>query len=445
MSKRNRNQIWHNRPTAHISCLYPEILALIFGYLDVKDKGSVAQVCSSWRDACYHKSVWKGVEAKIHLRICDNCPLNYYQTMAVVNESSTSSRPLFDSLVTRGIKKIQLLSIRRSVKEVITGVKNLESLNLIGCYNLTDHWLSNSLTRPVHSLVYLNLSMCKPITDMSLAKIADYLTNLETLDLSGCSNITNPGLLMLSLQLKRLKYLNLRSCRHISDSGIGHIAGTTLETVDTNAGLLSLEFLGLQDCQKISDDALRHIATNLNSLKSINLSFCSSITDFGLKHLSSMSNLREINLRSCDNISDTGLAHLSEGTAKQLQVLDVSFSSDKIGDQGLVHISQKLVHLKSLSLNACSGVTDEGLIKISRSLYGLKVLNLGQCNKITDKGLFAVGQHLVNLTNIDLYGCSLITTVGLEKIMQLPHLNLNLELWQKHQINNQTNNQLNEC
>jgi F-box/leucine-rich repeat protein 14 len=431
MSKRNRNNtavIWHNRPTAHISCLYPEILALIFGYLDVRDKGRVAQVCSSWRDSCYHKSVWKGVEAKIHLRNCDHCP----------NDSISCNlhNALFNSLVRRGIKKIQLLSIRRSVREVINGVPNLESLNLIGCYNLTDCWLTNALTRNVDSLLELNLSMCKPISDISLEKISEHLKFLELLDLSGCSNITNYGLLLLSRGLKRLKYLNLRSCRHISDTGIGHISGTTPETIGTN-GLETLEFLGLQDCQKISDDALRHICCKLNQLKCINLSFCSSITDFGLKHLSMMSNLREINLRSCDNITDTGLAHLSDGTAKHLQVLDVSFSSDKIGDQGLIHISQKLVHLKSLSLNACSGVTDEGLIKISRTLNGLRILNLGQCNKITDKGLCAIGQHLVNLTNIDLYGCSRVTTVGLEKIMQLPNLELNLGLWQKQQINNQ--------
>ncbi len=103
MSKRNRNNtaiIWHNRPTAHISCLYPEILALIFGYLDVRDKGRVAQVCSSWRDSCYHKSVWKGVEAKIHLRNCDHCP----------NDSISCNlhNALFNSLVRRGIKKIQV-------------------------------------------------------------------------------------------------------------------------------------------------------------------------------------------------------------------------------------------------------------------------------------------------------------------------------------------------
>lgn len=103
MSKRHRNQqIWHNRPTAHISCLYPEILAMIFGYLDVKDKGSAAQVCCSWRDACYRKSVWKGVEAKIHLKHCDLCP-----TADSLN--CTSHNPVFYSLIRRGIKRIQVI------------------------------------------------------------------------------------------------------------------------------------------------------------------------------------------------------------------------------------------------------------------------------------------------------------------------------------------------
>lgn len=88
--QKNRAVIWHNRPTAHISCLYPEILAMIFGYLDVKDKGRVAQVCSSWREACYRKSVWKGVEAKIH--IITFCPEDN----------------LYKSLVRRGIKQVQV-------------------------------------------------------------------------------------------------------------------------------------------------------------------------------------------------------------------------------------------------------------------------------------------------------------------------------------------------
>lgn len=103
----------------HISCLFPELLAMIFGYLDVRDKGRAAQVCTAWRDAAYHKSVWRGVEAKLHLR--------------------RANPSLFPSLQARGIRRVQILSLRRSLSYVIQGMANIESLNLSGCYNLTDN------------------------------------------------------------------------------------------------------------------------------------------------------------------------------------------------------------------------------------------------------------------------------------------------------------------
>ncbi|KAG5886191.1 hypothetical protein JTB14_026545 [Gonioctena quinquepunctata] len=333
----------------HISCLYPEILAIIFSQLDVRDKGRVAQVCTTWRDAAYHKSVWRGVEAKLHLR--------------------RANPSLFASLVRRGIKRVQVLSLRRSLRDVIQGIPNLESLNLSGCYNVADVGISHAFVCDSPSLTELNLSLCKQVTDNSLSRIAQYLKNLEVLELGGCCNVTNTGLVLIAWGLKKLRRLNLRSCWHVSDQGICHLA----------LGNQSLEYLGLQDCQRLSDEALKH-ATGLTSLKSINLSFCISITDSGLKHLAKMTNLRELNLRSCDNISDIGMAYLAEGGSR-ISSLDVSFC-DKIGDQALVHISQGLFNLKSLSLSACQ-ISDEGLAKIANTLHDLETLNIGQCSKVT--------------------------------------------------------------
>ncbi|KAH7948545.1 F-box/LRR-repeat protein 14 [Rhipicephalus sanguineus] len=395
----------------HISRLYPEILALIFSYLDVRDKGRVSQVCSAWREAAYHKSVWRGVEAKLHLR--------------------RPNPSLFPSLVRRGIRRVQVLSLKRSLRDVIQGVPNLESLNMIGCFNLTDAWLNHAFVQDMHSLSELNLSMCKQITDNSLGRIAQHLKGLERLDLGGCTDVTNTGLLLIAWGLHNLRSLNLRSCRGVSDPGIGHLAGMS----PTNAiGTLRLESLCLQDCQKLTDDALRYISNGLHDLRSLNLSFCASVTDAGLKHAARMARLRELNLRSCDNISDLGLAYLAEGGSR-ISTLDVSFC-DKVGDQGLLHASQGLFQLRSLSLNACP-VSDDGIGRVARSLGDLQTLHLGQCGRVTDKGLSLIADHLKQLRCIDLYGCTKITTVGLEKLMQLPNLGvLNLGLWQ-HQLHQQ--------
>ena len=90
--KRGRKSpvLWNpNRPTTHVSCLYPELLSMIFQYLDVAEKGRVAQVCTSWREAAYLRSVWRGVQAKLHLK-------------------KSSNSDVFKSLVRRGITKIQV-------------------------------------------------------------------------------------------------------------------------------------------------------------------------------------------------------------------------------------------------------------------------------------------------------------------------------------------------
>jgi len=73
----------------NISCLFTEILVLIFCYLDVRSKGRAAQVCISWRNAAYERRVWRGVEAKLHMR--------------------SSSPQLFASLVRRGISRVQVM------------------------------------------------------------------------------------------------------------------------------------------------------------------------------------------------------------------------------------------------------------------------------------------------------------------------------------------------
>lgn len=387
-----------------ISSLYPELLALIFSYLEVRDKGRAAQVCVTWRDASYNKSVWRGTEAKLHLR--RYCPT------------------LFHSLVRRGIRKVQVLSLRKSVREVIHGMPNIESLNLSGCYNINDNALSHAFFADIPTLTKLDLSVCKQMTDNSLGKIVTHLKNLEYLELGGCSNITNAGLLLVAWGLKNLKSLNLRSCWYISDQGIAYIAGMHKESAEGN---LMLEYLGLQDCQKLTDDSLKHISQGLPNLQRINLSFCISISDSGLKYLAKMNSLRELNLRACDNISDIGIGYLAEGGSR-VSTLDVSFCV-KLSDQALMHLSQGLFNLRALSMSACQ-ISDEGVCRLAKTLHELETLNIGQCHRVTDRGLMTIAESLTHLRSIDLYGCTRITPAGIERIMKLPELDiLNLRLW----------------
>ncbi|GBP94593.1 hypothetical protein EVAR_9478_1 [Eumeta japonica] len=382
----------------HVSRLYPELLALIFERLPVRDRGRAAQVCRAWRDAADRRSVWRGVEAALHLR--------------------RAAPALFASLARRGVRRLQVLSLRRGLRDAVAALPGLESLSLSGCYSVTDAALASAFATESPALRRLDLSLCKQVTDSSLGRIAQSLKNLEELELGGCSNITDTGLLLIAWGLRKLRRLDLRSCWHVTDAGLAHLCGGAGEA----RGTPELEHLGLQDCQRLTDEALRHAAAGLPRLRSVNLSFCVAVSDAGLRHLARLPQLEDVNLRACDGVSDAGVAQLAE--AGRLRALDVSFC-DKVGDEALCG---GLGALRSLSLSACR-VTDEGLERVAR-LRQLETLNIGQCSRVTDRGLRALGDALLQLRAIDLYGCTGITTHGLEYIVRLPHLKvLNLGLW----------------
>lgn len=396
--KRERNR-------TSINSLFPEILTIIFRYLDLRDKGRVSQVCQKWRVAAYAKCVWRSVEARLHFR--------------------PSTQQLFPSLVARGIRKIQVLSLKDDLKHLVHNMNNIECLNLKGCYNVTDGCISEAFVTTMSTLTVLNVSLCKQVTDVSVEIISRFISNLEVLDLGGCCNITNDALRFCAEGLMCLKNLNIRSCRHVSDLGIAHISGLT----ESVAGNTDLNNLSLQDCQKITDVALSNIARGLQKLEVLNLSFCCGVRDIGLAHLASLKCLKKINLRSCDNIGDEGVSTLAYGCSF-LTSLDVSFC-DRISDDSLIHIAHSLYNLKHLELGSCC-ITDEGLHAIARNLQDIRVLNLGQCINVTDIGLSYIAENLRNVTSIDLYGCTKVTKTGLNQIVQMPELCvLNLGLWQR--------------
>ncbi len=336
-----------------------------------------------------------------------------------------SNPTLYPSLVRRGIKKIQVLSLRRSLRELLNGIPNLEALNLSGCYNLTDSALDSAFCREMPSLKVLNLSLCKDVSDNSIGKIASRCRNLQSLDLAGCSRVSNNGLFYISLNMKKIQHLNLRSCRMISDQGMSHLAG---KNNNITKGLQVLEELGLQDCQKITDEGLKHICDGLRSINKINLSFCVSVTDTGLKSLGKMQNLKELNLRSCDNISDIGIGFLAEEGGKQLTHLDTSFCAN-VTDTAAKYIANGIPELRSLAMANCS-VSDEGLLNICKSLKKLETLNIGQCKQVTDKSLEVLAQELRNLKQIDLYGCAKVSEIALQKVRRMPNIaDLNLQLY----------------
>ncbi|KAG7281889.1 hypothetical protein CRUP_031138 [Coryphaenoides rupestris] len=232
----------------HISCLFPEILAIIFSYLEVKDKGRVAQVCAAWRDASYHKSVWRGVEAKAASPQGQPVPVPQPPDPGHQEgpEQAPSAKPQLlrgylgrghdpslqhdhlcslnlrscDNISDTGVMHLAMGSLKlsgldvsfcdkigdQSLAYIAQGLYQLKSLSLCSCH-ISDDGI-NRMVRQMHELRTLNIGQCVRITDKGLELIADHLTQLTGIDLYGCTKITKRGLERIT-QLPCLKVLNL--------------------------------------------------------------------------------------------------------------------------------------------------------------------------------------------------------------------------------------------
>ncbi|EAT39978.1 AAEL008262-PA, partial [Aedes aegypti] len=314
----------------HIGHLYPEILAIIFEKLSVKDRGRAAQTCTVWRDVAYSKSCWRGVEASLHLR--------------------RPSPSLFTSLVKRGIKKVQIL----------------------GCYNITDISLGYVFSTDLLNLRTLDLSLCKQVTDSSLGRIAQHLKNVEILELGGCSNITNTAGLSKETAdgTPALEYLGLQDCQRLSDEALRHIA----------QGLTSLKSINLSFCVSVTDSGLKHLA-KMTKLEELNLRACDNISDIGMAYLTEGgSAIISLDVSFCDKIADQALTHISQGL---FHLKSLSLSACQITDEGLAKIAKSLHDLETLNIGQCARVTDKGLEYLADELNNLRAIDLYGCTRLT--------------------------------------------------------------
>jgi hypothetical protein len=177
-------------------------------------------------------------------------------------------------------------------------VPNLQiySLNLSGCWNLTDAWLEKFVTR-CPKMTALDLTNCGRVTDEGLKKVAARCPHLLSLDLSGCDQVTVKGLEKIATGCRNLTSIYL-SGENVTDTELGAIAICC-------ANLTSLNISG---CKNVTDAGLEAIAGRCPDLTSLNLSECWSLTDKGLEMISAgCIHLITLDISYCDDVTIAGL------------------------------------------------------------------------------------------------------------------------------------------
>mmetsp|Transcript_29205 Transcript_29205/g.32432 ORF Transcript_29205/g.32432 Transcript_29205/m.32432 type:complete len:316 (-) Transcript_29205:44-991(-) len=212
----------------------PELMAKIFGNLEVQTILEIQYICKNWYLLCW----------------ADSSILDFRKT------------------------KLRLKP--RALTSVIHRCARIShSLNLKNCWNCTDALIH---TIPTGSLRILNLSACLDITNTALLHIAK-MKSLRVLVLTHCMRISDPGIW--AIRNMQLTDLHLNVCNNLSTcKGLSQM--TTLTTLNlsrvrcTTTQNALVEAMSLTKLQRVdmsvmtSDNTFKEVALDLTVFKDLN-------------------------------------------------------------------------------------------------------------------------------------------------------------------------------
>lgn len=263
------------------------------------------------------------------------------------------------------IEYIELINLCNTCKKILESKKYV-NYKLNKYYSLMyykDEKFRTTILKKIFNprkQLYVNLSMCDDVVDVSV------LGNVHYLDLSDCKNISDD-----ISALGNVNYLNLRYCNNIKDvSPLENVYNLNLNfciNIMNINKLANVHTLDFSNCTHLTNEDIK-IFGNVYSL---NLSFCTQITE-----VISLEKVHTLTLRGCYNIID-------------------------VSSLGKVH---------TLNLQDCYNIIDV------RSLGGCHTLDLTNCYSITNV------ESLGKVTNLILINC--IKVKNLDAVKNVPNLKL---------------------
>ncbi|PGH08388.1 hypothetical protein GX51_01214 [Blastomyces parvus] len=362
-SPKPRFEFWAEMPE--------EIKMAILQYLPAKDLFRCSRVSREWNKMCFDGQLWARLDAT-----------TYYTDIPseALVKVITAAGPFLRDLNLRGC--IQLEDAWLSHGELISDT----------CHNLVNICIRDSrinrttlhlLIRKNPKLVHVDVSGLSIVSNASMKTISQNCPKLELLDISWCkgvdarglrrivaccpnlrdlranelSGFDNRQLLVQLFEANSLERLILSHCSSLSDASLKIL----MEGIDPEIDLLTgravvpprkLKHLDLSRCRSLTDVGIKSLAHNIPDLEGLQLSQCPNIGDKALiEVLQTTPRLTHLDLEELDKLTNTFLIELSKaGCAKTLQHLNLSYC-ERVGDTGMLHILKSCPHLRSLDLD----------------------------------------------------------------------------------------------
>lgn len=298
--------------------------------------------------------------------------------------------------------------------------------SLLCLQQIDRHYLSTSLILPRDFLVFLpfELALIAPYRPYRYYEAAAFVFQEVVRDhefsfaygeveLDWLTELSSP-LLVISVvknafedrQLKTVRIIELMS----TESMLGH------------AGLPSdsdVQVCMYRNASPLSDvcTVLQVLVQNSPLLEGFDFGNCSALTNSALEYLNRINSIRSLDLTRCSLISDQGLLrmHYALPRLERLSLEDLSL----LTDAGLQVIALHCSKIAHLNINGCHLITVVPVLQIARANRFLTHLHLSKL-LLTDDGLVDLSSVLQaqrsNLIELDLSHCSAITDIGIAAI-----------------------------
>ena len=329
--QRRAGQTFQRRPNFNFWKDMPHELKIqIFWFLEPKEIIRLSSVSKTFHEMAFDGQLWTSLDCQ-----------SYYQQ----------------------ITKDALIAI------ILRAGSFIKNLNLRGCVQLRDQWLS--LGTRMHG------QECR---------------NLESFSIEGCK-----------IERSSIHFFLLRNPRlvHINMPGMQQVNNSSLKIIANNCPLL--EFLNVDWCGGIDTQGLRRVVQSCPKLSDLRVSEVRGFDDVDfMLDLFHSNTLHRLIMQNCETLTDSALAALTCGLDPEIDPLT-----------SLPIVPPRI--LRHLDLTKCSAVTDKGIHSMASNLPALEGLRLCQNSSLTDEALEELLPSCPRLTHLEIEELDQITNRLLQK------------------------------
>lgn len=304
---------------------------------------------------------------------------------------------LAQNLIKYGPKKVRLSSLSGLPWYALEALLEI----LVAKNALNDNVLPHALTRQTQKLC---LEGSSQVRRAFLNTIGRSCPNLRVLDVRACQQVDNRIVRDVLQHCERLATLRLDGCTRVTDSAFAPVLWKP-----PLAGLLGLQELSIGKCVQVTTEGLLgYVMKGTPFLKTLGLAYCRlTITDEVAAELLFNFALESLDLSFCSHITDAPFQARSSSMLRELRV-----ANTQITDAAVENFARRAPQLEVFDAGWVVRLTDRGVTALAEECKFLRVLCV--CNTQITNAAFEVIARCQHLERLDASWCLRATSRALD-------------------------------